>query len=115
MKVKLRKCQSLMLDEMRVINVGREAIQELLFETLTEHLSEYFDVSKVNDEEVGVMQWDSKNECLTYAVIPISQLRGNKQIDFDYLRKKVGITTASLFHPNRYKKLRISQRCFLEE
>lgn len=115
MKVKVkRKIHPIMPDEIRIINIGVDAIQEVLFENLMDHVSDYFDVpNKVDDDKICLMQWDSDSGCLTYAIMPINYALEGKELNYDYIRKRIGLTTNSLFQPHRYRRLRISPKIFM--
>ena len=90
-------------DEVRIITVGQTAIEELLLENLLDHYREYFNVDNNDDGGVCLMNCDADSGLLTYAVIPTEYcLRGYK-LNFDYVRKKFGITTDSLFSANRFR------------
>ncbi len=107
-----KKRKALREDELRVIHVGKDAVGELLWENLMEHQEVYFDVDAVNDNEICQMGWSQ--EGLTYAVMPIRYVMEGKQLDLKALAEKTGETTDSLFHPLRYRTMRITPDLFLK-
>lgn len=114
MVVKPKK-KKLRNNEIRVIQIDKKAIEELLWENLVESQDVYFDVNRIDPERICSMEWDQASGMLTYAVMPISYLLDGKKLNFAFLRKKIGITTQSLFQPNRYRCLEITDSMFLED
>lgn len=99
MKVKpIVKSKVLAENELRVINIGKDAIAELLFENFMENQEKYFGVEIGDDTYNCSMNWNVDDETLTYAVVRIADII-NKEIDFEKLFRNVGITTDSLFSP----------------
>ncbi len=116
MIVKPRKKQrKLREDEMRIIHIGRDAIAELLWENLMEHQDIYFDVDMVDDSQICQMCWSADGGTLTYAVLPVCYAMEGKKLDMDALGKRIGLTTASLFSPCRYRTVKITPSAFLME
>ncbi len=113
MIVKPKKKRSFPDNELRVISIGSQAIEEILWETLMEHQEEYFDIDAVDDSLICFMRWNRQQEMLTYAVMPIRFALEGKQLDFEYICRKTGITSDSLFQPRRYRKMKITPACFL--
>lgn len=93
------KVKHLKKGEIRVIGIDREAIYELLRETMMEHGMEYFELLS-NTVEFD-MRWSSKSDIFTCAVFDRNY--SPKFLDHDILEKKIGITTKTLFQKNRYK------------
>lgn len=111
MKVCVRKRVALLPDEMRVINVEKAAVDELLWENLMENKSSYFDVDDVSENNIFLMYWNRIGG-ITYVVLPINYLRNGKKLNFEYIYKKTGITTTSFFGGKRYKRIRITSEIF---
>lgn len=102
MKVKpVIKSKALAKNELRIINIGKDAVAELLFENLMENQEKYFGVQISDNTYHCMMNWDVSNERLTYAVARIADTV-NKEIDFEKLFQDVGITTGSLFPPKPF-------------
>lgn len=110
MKVTPRKVRPLDSGELRVIRIPREAVEELLWEHLMEHQADYFDAPSLDEKSICLMQW--KGGDLTYALAPIKAMMGGKEPDFSVICKKSGKTTTSLFHPKRYKRLKLTLDMF---
>ncbi len=116
MIVKPRKKQpKLRDDEMRVIHIGREAIEELLWETLMEHQDIWFDVDPVDDTQICQMHWRGDGGELTYAVLPVRYAMEGKAPDMERLGEMTGQTTSSLFSPCRYRTVKITPSVFEKE
>lgn len=111
-KKKKRKLNS---NEIRVININQSAIEELLWEYMLESQAKLFDVERVDQDKICSMEWDQSSGNLTYVVMPISYMLEGKKPNFEVLRKKVGITTTSLFSPNRYCSLDITDSMLLKD
>lgn len=110
-----KKYQKLRHNEIRVINIEQTAIEELLWENLIEKQSILFDVARVDSDHICAMEWDSSNGMLTYTVMPINYMLEGKKLNFELLRKQAGITTDSLFKPNRYRSLTITDSLLSKE
>ena len=84
--------------EIRVIRISKEAVKELLFESLMEKGAELFGLSKNHDAWFG-MSWDEETGDLIYTAN-----KEGESVDFDYILENVPITTESLFtsKPKRY-------------
>lgn len=107
------KRKPLCSDEIRVITIDKSAVEELLLENFLEHKSEYFDIEDVNDTKICLMKWNQADGVLSYAVMPIKYSLDGCELDFNYIQKKLGITTDSLFKPNRYKTWKLTAEMFL--
>lgn len=92
-------------NEVRIITIDESAISELLFENLAEKKSDYFNVASVSDGTICVMNWDTQENVLSYAVMPIKYCFDGYTLDFNYIRKTYGLTTDSLFKANRYRSI----------
>ena len=110
MKVSVRKKQVRFLpDEMRVINLNKAAVDELLWEHLMEYKSTYFDVDDVSEDLICMMK---RNDIggITYVIMPIDYLTNGCEPNFRRIWQKAGITTQSLFQGKRcrYQRMRIT-------
>jgi len=105
-KIKRKKLAS---NEARVIIISEAAIEELLLEHLLERKSDYFDVEEVCDDDTCAMCWDSREGVLTYAVMPIKYCFDGYKLNFDNVFKTIGITTDSLYKPNRYRSITLTE------
>ena len=105
------KPRSLITTEMRVITISEEAIAEVLLENLMENKSTYFDTKAVSENEICAMYWNKATNCLTYVILPYEYAQ--KGINFAYIQRKVGVTTNTLFQPHRYRRLKITSKCFI--
>ena len=103
MKVKpYIKQQPLKENEIKIISIGENAIAELLLETLMQNKSKYFDVPKVSTDSICIMKWDKDRCFLTYAIMPIKYCLNGFDLNPKFIQE-IGVTTDSLFKPNRYK------------
>lgn len=93
------KVKHLKQGEIRAISIGREAIYELLRETMMENSAEYFDI--LGNTVMFEMRWNSKTEIFTCAVF--DRKYPPDDLDFDTLEKHLGLTTETLYQRNRYK------------
>lgn len=97
--------------EIRVINIGQQAIMEWLSESMTEHVADFFDVK----DSCGVLvqcNWDQESNQFTCVVERKEEADGRPIFrDFDYaaIREKVGETTDTLFAEGRYQTLNIQE------
>ena len=104
MKVKpLVKRKRLGKNEVRVIAMGEKAIEELLFENLMEKVADYFDVPDAMGDCVCHMDWDKEARELVYVIEPIGLYMSGFDLDLRALRRITGLTTDSIFKPDRYK------------
>ena len=101
-------------DEVRVINVDSLAIKELLFENLIQNKKNYFDVEDSSGDELCIMNWDQQAGTLTYAIMPMKYCLDGYELDFDYIRSKLGITANSLFAANRYQSIAITEQSVVQ-
>lgn len=90
-------------DEIKIITASQTAIEELLLENLLDHYHEYFNIDNNDNSGVCLMNWDTDSGLLTYAVMPTEYCSRGYSLNFDYVRKKLGITTKSLFAVNRFR------------
>lgn len=104
-------------NELRVINIGLKAVEEILLESLMERKKFWFNVPAVDKNRMCHMQWDPDCEILTYVITPLRYVLEGKELDFDYLRKEVGITSNSLFHAQlqKYRTLEITDAVFVDD
>ena len=109
------KSKALGLNEVRIITVNEEAVEELLLENLMEKCNSYFNVAYNSDNMVCVMNLEKSKRLLTYAIVPINYCLDGHNLNFDYIREKVGITTKSLFTNNRYRSLTITDEMLFQE
>lgn len=113
MKVKPRiKQRFLRPNEARIITIGKDAIMELLTETLMENKCRYFDLDDNIDgsnDIICIANWD-RSDLLTYAVMPLKYCLEGYDLCIDRVNEKVGITTDSLFKPNRYKSIVLTEK-----
>lgn len=110
-----KKHKKLKSNEIRIINIDCEAIAELLWENLMEHQEIYFDVDPLDDDLICQMDWDQKSGILTYAVMPLHYIMEGKKLNNAYIRKKVGVTTNSIFQLDRYRRIAITERMLLPD
>lgn len=97
-------------DKYRVIKIGKEAIFEFLYESITERVETFFDVSDSTNVVTGFeFDWD-KGEFICIARNEMSE-NENLQIDVDLkeLLSKLEVTTDTLFQNNRYIELSKSE------
>ena len=93
-------------NELRVIKIGREAMRELVYETIIEHSGDYFDLlSTVN--KPCVIRWDEETGDLLFS---ISEKRMD-DLDYDELNAILPYTADSLFSPyhRRYQSVRLTE------
>lgn len=113
MKVVPKKKTSFDSSEIRVITIDKNAVLELLQENLCENQATYFEV---DDDFIArsfcLTHWDPQSEQLTYALLPVQDIQKATSLDFNEINKKVGITTSSLFKPNRFRKLKLTKDLF---
>lgn len=115
MKVKPRiKSKPLGPNEIRIITVGDSAIGELLSENLMANQSEYFKVPAISDDTICITNWDTQQNILTYAIMPIKYCFAGYGLDFSYIRKTYGLTTDSLFKANRYKSITLTDAMLIQ-
>lgn len=94
-------------NELRVISIGKEAVEEWLFESMIEHGTKFFgikDITKVTFHCV----FDSKTGQFTCAVLKRSEVPNSLydiELNWDEVQKRVGLTTSSLFFGPDNKKL----------
>lgn len=104
--MKSKKTRGLKKGELRVIQVEQEAVYELLREVIIERANEIFDILDIT--KIGFRwEWDEK----TNKVICIIH-NGDyyPDLDFDTLRKKVGITTSTFYtNAQQYQTIYVSQ------
>lgn len=115
MIVKPKKKRKLDHNEVRIINIEQQAVAELLWENLMEHQEMYFGIDPLDDSVICAMDWDQGSGMLTYAVMPISYIAEGKKLDFARIRKSVGTTTDSMFHADRYRRIKITGNIFQHE
>lgn len=110
-----RKKIALQENEIRVINIGEDAIWEFLNENLLDITREVFDLRE-SDDVVSTVYWSSRNKCLTYAITPVKLKTNHQEIDLERLFRKIGYTTDSLFKPfNRhYVRYKATGDCLRE-
>ena len=68
---------------------------------------QYFHTHSISGEEIYLMDWDEEAGLLTYAAVPLRHLLEGKEIDWQALRNKVGLTTASVFSAKRFRRVKI--------
>ena len=93
-------------DKYRIIKIGKDAIFELLYETFTDKLESFFDVSDSTTVVTGFdIDWD-KGE---FICIARNELSENEHLQFDVniqsLLQKLEITTDTLFQNSSYVEL----------
>lgn len=89
--------------QVRVISIDREAIYELLRETMMENREEYFDI--LGNTVMFEMKWNSKTDIFTCAVF--DRRYPPNDLDFDKLEEHLGLTTKTLYQKKRYKTVYI--------
>ena len=102
----MKKVKHIPDNELRVIKVGMEAMRELLYETIMEHLNDYFDLlSAVN--KPCIIRWDEETGDLLFS---ISEKRMDN-IDYDKLNSLLPYTTESLLSPccRRYRAVHLTE------
>ncbi len=110
-----KKYHKLKDHEIRIINIDHRAVSEILWEHLMEHQEIYFDIDPVDEKLICQMDWDHRNGMLTYAVLPMESIMEGKKLDFEVLRKTIGITTKSVYSPNRYQSVQLNDKLFLRK
>lgn len=89
--------------EVRVISIDKEAIYELLRETMMENSAEYFDI--LGNTVMFEMRWNSKTDIFTCAVF--DRRYPPDDLNFNMLEKHLGLTTKTLYQKKRYKTVYI--------
>ncbi len=95
------KVKHLKKGEIRVISIGREAIYELLRETMMENAEQYFDLLDMKTVKFQ-MSWDSQTDLFTCI---IHNDQNTPDIDVQAIVQEIGITAETLFYKNRYKTI----------
>lgn len=88
-------------NEYRVIKVSKTAVYELIRESITDKLQEYFDIQDMTSWRVG-WYWDGGD--LTVAIH-----ESNAAIDMNIIRKEVPYTTDSLYDQKCYKTIKVQE------
>ena len=91
--------------EIRVIKTGKDALLELIYETIIEKGHEYFDLSS-EDEVSYDIQVDLQEGSLICVAHSICD--PNTEIDIGRINEVIGVTTQSFFAPNKYVPLKLS-------
>lgn len=102
----MKKYKHIPSNELRVIKIGIDAIRELVYETIIEHLEDYFDLlSAVN--KPCVIRWDEETGDLLFAISE----KHMGDLDYDKLNSILPYTTDSMFSPDhrRYRTVHISE------
>ena len=96
-------------NELRVIKIGREAIRELVYETIIEHAGDYFDLLSAVDKPC-VWRWDEESGDLLFAISEKDPVE-IYHLDFDKLNELLPYTTDSMFTPHRrrYRKVIVGE------
>lgn len=94
------------IDEIRLIRIDEGAIRELLFETLMENNSEWFQLQGDSEKIIFHMDWDKSNNYLSYLAVPIDRLPEVHSASFRKKLRKCAVTTSTLFAKHKYRKLR---------
>lgn len=99
-----RKTKHIKAGEARVIKVDRNALMELIYESIMEKSDDYFDLLRNSNTITSVVIDDDFRELTIYAM----DYSSPRQIDIksinEYVRKNVNITTESLFNGHNHKK-----------
>ena len=102
----MKKTKHIPENELRVIKINTETIRELVYETIAEHITDYFDLlSAVN--KPYIIRWDEETGDLLFS---ISEKRMN-HLDYDKLNSILPYTTESLFAPyrRRYRTVSVTE------
>ena len=84
----------------RIIKVNRDAVQELIWELFMERGHKYFNLKKVDDENIYSMMWDSNSQdliCVAY------NLEDRDRVDIEQLMKSIDYTTDTFFTEKCYR------------
>lgn len=95
-------------DKYRFIKISKQALWEFIYESMTEHQSEFFDVEPTEISSHFAVDFDTGN--LLWLVHKSEDSEGNlialpKDIDATKLMLQADDTTSSLFAPHRYKEM----------
>ena len=85
--------------EIKVINIGRDAIFEWLYESMQEQADRFFDI-KDSTKVLFHFNWNKDSDQFTCIIEPEIEEDGKPvfhDFDFSAIREKVGETTSSLF------------------
>ncbi|MBR4859126.1 MAG: hypothetical protein IKU08_08070 [Clostridia bacterium] len=93
-------------DKYRVIKIGKEAIFEFLYESFTDKIETFFDVSDSSTVVTGFdIDWD-KGEFICIARNEMSENEHlQMNVDLQKLLSELEATTDTLFRNNRYVEL----------
>lgn len=95
--------------ELRVINIGKDAIFEYLCEAMMENAESFFSINDSTSVSVQC-DWDQELEQFTCV---IESAPGFHDFDFDKIRTQAGLTTDSLFSEKQFKSFDYSKEDFL--
>lgn len=116
-QVKTRKLKS---NEVRFITIEAAAIEELLLENLMKYRGEYFELDDdsnldVSEQDVCVMSWNKSSGMLTYAIMPIKYYLDGYCLNTEYIQSTYKKTTNTLFQPNRYKAVTLTDKMLIKK
>lgn len=92
-----RKTKHIKEGELRVIKVDRNALMELIYESIMEKSDDYFDLLRNSDTITNVVIDDDFRELTIYAMDFSNLGQINTKAISEYVQKNVDITTKSLF------------------
>lgn len=88
----------------RIIKVNMDAVYELIWELFMERGYKYFNLKKVDDENIYSMRWDSNSQdliCVAY------NLEDRDKIDMEQLMESTDYTTDTFFSKKCYKSIQL--------
>ena len=98
-----KKVKHMQRNTCRVIKIEREALFELIYETMIDGLEEYFDLLDCTVVTSHHKLNPENGEYICLVIDDRDKLPDN--IDIDDLLSKIPQTTTSLYSPNRYKEI----------
>lgn len=99
------KIKRLKEDQYRVIRISKEALFELVYETVNDNLEAYFDLMDCTT----VSSHHQLSDDGDYLCVVSSEYHLLEDIDLEELLDKMPDTTESMFNPERYKSLSLNE------